>query len=115
MGTIVSKTTGRNVVLVKESESGKVQAYREGHAISEKYRIVQISKQYIVVLKDQVKTKVYQDKFAGKALAEGKGGKSNQPKFAENFSEDGFERKGGKIKMTAAYRDKIVQKTWQKY
>jgi hypothetical protein len=83
IGTIVQQDHTKNVVLVKEGGSGKVQAYRAGHAILEKYRIVAIDNQFIVVLKDRQKTKVFQDKFAGAAVASSSGN-LNTKGFAEN-------------------------------
>jgi type II secretion system protein C len=111
IGTIVQQDHTKNVVLVKELVSGKVQAYRSGHAIMEKFRIIEIENQFIVVLKENKKTKVFQDKFAGSGAAiAGNGGKG----ASDNYSEDGFERKGGKVAMTAMYRDKIVKEDMAK-
>jgi type II secretion system protein C len=112
MGTIVAKTKTRNVVLVKEKVSGKVQAYREGHAILEKYRIQKIAKEYIIILKDNISTKVYQAKFANNKIANNSG--LNREVFSDRYAEEGFERKGGKLKMTSAYRDKVVKQDMAK-
>ncbi len=113
MGAIVQQDRTRSVVLVKEHVSGKVQAYRVGRAIMEKYRILEIDNQFIVVLKDKQKTKVFQDKFAPAAKSIATNNTGRQP-FGDMYSEDGFERKGGKVVMTAIYRDKLLKEDMSK-
>jgi type II secretion system protein C len=112
IGNIVQKDPTKNVVLVKETASGKVQAFRAGYAIMEKFRIVSIDSQFIVVLNGSDKTKVLKDKFSGAGGAVASN--SAIKRFPDSYSEDGFERKGGKVSMTAMYRDKIVKEDMSK-
>lgn len=104
MGSIVSEK--RKVVLTKEINSGKVIAYRIGLLIQGKYKILDIKQEYITVLKGNTKLDVYLDKFGKKVRKKIK--KRSINRIANSYSEDGFERKNNKVKMTSMYRDKLV-------
>jgi general secretion pathway protein C len=110
MGSIISKISDRNVVLLKDITSGKVSAHRIGDTIKNKYRITDIQQEYLklITITGNEELTVFQDKFSSEASA------SNQPKgpapaTAAVFSEPGFERKDRTIAMTSAYRDKLVK------
>lgn len=115
MGTIVQRKAENNVVLVKETKSGKVRALKPGFTLLEKFTIVEISAKYMVIADKDQKSLVYQDKFAGDFV---KSSSNSSPSTlpAGNFSgdapeffkEEGFERQANAINMTGSYRDKLV-------
>lgn len=108
MGTIAQKTPSNNVALVKITSSGSVTAVKIGHIIDNKYKVTDISEKYIrVITRDSKHYLVYSDRFAGEFRNDHSGPmKVINPEGS--YKEDGFERNAGKIAMTAAYRDKIV-------
>lgn len=107
MGSIVQKDTNENVALIKE-ETGTVKAVKKDYVIMDKYKVINVTAQYIeVITRDAKHYLVYQDKFAGSFAPKKSGG----PGLAatDGFKEEGFERTKDKIVMTAMYRDKLVQ------
>lgn len=119
LGTIVSKDSDKSVVLIKDTDTGKVSAFKKEYVIFSKYKVLGIDSKYILVATKKTDSKpsemlaVYQDKFAGemkKAAPKALAGNSKK------YSEDGFERvekddEGSiDVAMTQAYRDKIVKK-----
>jgi len=117
MGTIVSGDPFKSVVLVK-MKSGQVEAYKlEG--IINSYRLISIDKKYVVVTDGKERLQVWQDRFA----SEGKNQQFTRipgdpaPKGGQ-FREPGFERNDPgagdiTVKMTTAYRDKLVKQDLQ--
>jgi type II secretion system protein C len=110
MGSIVQKTPVDNVALIKTGD-GTVTAVKRDHVISDKYKVVAVTQQYIeVITRDSKVYFVYQDKFADSALQVKKvAAAPSNPALADTYREDGFERSKGKIKMTGMYRDKLVK------
>jgi hypothetical protein len=115
MGTIAQKTPDNNVALVKITGSGVVTAVKIGHIIDNKYKVTDVSEKYIRVITRQAEHYlVYLDKFAGefKRSEGGTPGPAVNPDG--NYKEDGFERANGKVAMTTAYRDRIVNQDLSK-
>lgn len=108
MGTIAQKTPANNVALVKVSTSGSVTAVKIGHVIDNKYKVTDISEKYVrVITRDSKHFLVYMDRFAGEFRLDHSGPmKVINPEGS--YKEDGFERNAGKVNMTSAYRDRIV-------
>lgn len=108
MGTIAQKTPENNVALIKLSTNGSVTAVKIGHIIDNKYKVTDISDKYVrVITRDAKNYLVYMDRFAGEFRADSSGSmKVINPEGS--YKEDGFERNAGKVTMTSAYRDKIV-------
>ena len=119
MGSIMNTDKANSVALIKETESGKVKAVKPGHKIlGEKYIVTEVSPKYLIVkdAKSNDQTMVYVDKFAGefKKVASSPSSASGYAANLDAYREDGFERKEGKVSMTAAYRDKIVNQDLSK-
>jgi type II secretory pathway component PulC len=120
MGSIMNTNKADSVALIKETQSGKVKAVKPGHKIlDDKYVVTEVSPKYLVVKdagsSDQML--VYVDKFAGEFKKTAASAPSTPSSYAANldtYKEDGFERKEGKVSMTAAYRDKIVNQDLSK-
>ncbi len=110
MGTIISKKIDRNVVLIKDNVGGKVSAHRIGDLIRDKYQIIEIKQKFLKVIDTKTKKQmlVYQEKFASEAIAARSPSTKSAP-MSDTFSEEGFQRKGKEINMTASYRDKLVK------
>lgn len=107
MGSIIQKDANDNVALIKE-ETGSVRAVKKDHVIMDKYKVINVTSQYIELITREAKHYlVYQDKFAGNFASKNNSG----PNLVNNdtFKEEGFERTKDKIVMTAMYRDKLVQ------
>jgi type II secretory pathway component PulC len=108
MGSIVQKTAEDNVALIKEG-SGTVKAVKRGHVILDKYKVIAVTGRHIeLVTRDATRYLVFLDKFAGE-IKSSANTTSGLAALNDNYSEDGFERKKGKITMTAMYRDKLVK------
>lgn len=120
MGSIMNTNKADSVALIKETQSGKVKAVKPGHKIlDEKYVITEVSPKYLVVkdAKSADQMLVYVDKFAGefkRAVATGSTASGSYSANLDSYKEDGFERKDGKVSMTAAFRDKIVNQDLSK-
>ena len=111
MGSIVEDDLSKNVALIKEIKKGKVQAVKVGFTILGNLTVKKITKKYIEV--EDIKTKkaslVFQEKYASEYQKSNKKTPS-KPKISntDEFSEDGFSRRGGKISVTTAYKDKVL-------
>ena len=114
MGTIAQKTPDNNVALIKVLSGGVVSAVKIGHVIDNKYKVTDVSEKYIRVMTRQAEHYlVYLDKFAGEFRpSTGPHGPAVNPNG--HYKEDGFERKDGKVAMTSAYRDRIVNQDLSK-
>lgn len=109
MGSIVQKAAEDNVALIKE-QSGVVKAVKRDYIISEKYKVLAVYNDHIVVVsRDAKRYLVYSDKFSGASSAGRRGSGPSISSFNDSYSEEGFERRKGKIAMTAAYRDKLIK------
>jgi hypothetical protein len=107
VGTIAQKTAENNVALVKVTSSGSVTAVKIGHVIDNKYKVTDISDKYIrLITRDSKHYLVYLDKFSGEFRRSSVASRPVNPEG--RYKEDGFERDQGKVVMTSAYRDKIV-------
>lgn len=108
MGTIAQKTPSNNVALVKIGTTGSVTAVKIGHVIDNKFKVTDISEKFVrVITRDSKHYLVYMDRFAGEFRLDSSGPmKVINPEGS--YKEDGFERVAGKVTMTSAYRDRIV-------
>ena len=118
MGTIVNTNNKDNVALIKEIVAGHVKAVKNGFKVLEgKFTVADVQTKYILLKTSQGDLHlVYQDKFAGDFLTRKKTTNATYKSAANSdaFNEDGFERKEGKVRMTAAFRDKIVDQDLSK-
>lgn len=111
MGSIVEDDLSKNVALIKELKKGKVQAVKVGFTILGNLSVKKITKKYIEVedIRTKKKSLVYQDKYASDYQSSSK---KSPPKTIifnnDGFSEEGFIRRGDKISVTAAYKDKVL-------
>lgn len=116
MGTIVKAGSGTGgVALVKENNQGSVKAVKAGGTLLGKsYSVLEVHAKYMILAKsDQSRILVYQDKFAGefrgnKVVDEKMVSKPSNLGTGESFKEEGFERHNNQIKMSASYRDRLV-------
>ena len=109
VGTIAQKTPSNNVALVKVISSGSVVAVKIGHVIDSKYKVTDISDKYVrVITRDSQHWLVFLDKFSGEFKTVASSGPRAVIDPVGSFKEDGFERNNGKVAMTAAYRNRIV-------
>ncbi len=114
MGTIVRAGTGSGVALVKENSSGAVKAVKSGNPVaSNNYVVQEVHSKYMILRRaDKSLLLVFQDKFANE-FAGGKVASDPLPRTqpaggSDYFREDGFERNRDQVKMSAAYRDRLV-------
>jgi type II secretion system protein C len=105
VGTITHSSGGANVALVKETDSGRVQAVKPGHNILKTYKVIEVKPKYIVIQKDQEWRIVFQSKFAGEFMDSNASRKGN----LSSYKEEGFERSDAAIRMTAQYRDRLIK------
>ncbi len=119
MGSIANTDPQKSVGLVKETASGKIQAVRAGHKLGE-YTVQEITYRYMIISKGTQSYLVYQSKFAGdfsRAAADGPPPSNAAALVApgtDSYSEDGFERSRGKVRVTAAYRNKLISQDLSK-
>ena len=113
MGSILHKNQQKNVALIKNRETKKVRAIKKGFVVNKDYITKLITEKYIIMTEKGTKKEllVYHDKFAKefrqkKVIAPAKLSKVNASGY---YSEDGFERKNGKIRMTKEFRDDLVK------
>lgn len=112
IGTIVHSNNKENVALVKEIEGSRVKAVKIGFRLLNKYTVSEVQTKYIILQSAQNDLHViYQDKFASDFLPRKKNIQGTAQSYVggDSYSEDGFERKGDKVSMTAAFRDKVVE------
>ncbi|MGE0174792.1 MAG: PDZ domain-containing protein [Oligoflexales bacterium] len=107
MGSIAHTDAAQTVVLIKEAKTGKVRAVKKGFLVAGEFKVLEATAKYLMLEKKTgEKHLVYQSSFAG----EFKG--NSMPTTASSdldyYSEDGFERKAGKIRMTASYKDNMI-------
>lgn len=108
MGSIVQKSLEDNVALIKE-QSGSVKAVKRDHIIAEKYKVIAVYRDHIEILtRESKRYLVYSDKFSASLQAKPGAGPNLDPS-GDSYSEEGFERRKGKIAMTGAYRDKLIK------
>lgn len=116
MGTIAQKTPDNNVALIKIISSGQVTAVKMGHIIIDgKYKVTDVSEKFIrVMTRDNQHFLVYLDKFAGEFRSYDSAVRGPAVNPDGNYKEDGFERTNGRVNMTSAYRDRIVNQDLSK-
>ena len=107
MGAIVQKDTTDNVALIKE-DSGTVLAVKKDFIIMDKYKVVAVNEHNLELIDRQSKHyTVYHGKFFDEhKQTVASGGKSEA--LSDKYQEEGFERNGGKINVSASFRDKLV-------
>ncbi len=118
MGSITNADPQKSVALVKEINSGKVSAVRRGHRLGN-YIVGEVTFRYMILTKGAENFLVYQSKFAGEFLRANDSAPAstdNATTFAlqDNYSEEGFERRGGKVQMNASYRNQLINKDLSK-
>jgi type II secretion system protein C len=108
VGAIVQKTSANNVALIKE-DSGSVKAVKKDFIIMDKYKVIAVSENSIEAIdRNGQRYFVYHGKFMEDSAA--KTAANQKMNLApDRYQEDGFERKGGKIAVSASYRDKMVK------
>lgn len=108
VGAITNADQQNNVALVKETQSGRVEAVKMGYKLLD-FKVSVVTGKFIMLEKAGKQTLVYQNKFAGEFT--GSTPSTRPGAFAaanDNYSEDGFERKGNKVKISGTFRDKVV-------
>ena len=114
MGTIVKGGTGAGVALIKESASGSVKAVKSGNPILNKtYLVKEVHGKYIIVTRqDGRPLLIFQDKFAsefrGSKIAADSAPPALSSSSSDSYREPGFERVKDQVKITASYRDRLV-------
>lgn len=114
MGTIVSpKKSGDNVMLLKLPDQS-VSAFRVGLPLAlggTKYQVAFISENELRLESDAELLRVYRDGFSGALLGTAVAETKEEAKAprAESFSEEGFERKNGSIRVSKGYRDRMIK------
>lgn len=115
IGAIVgnSKSKG-NVVLIKETSSGKVRAVKSGHVIKGKHKILEIAEKYLIVEKqNKQRMQVYRYGVAKQTTPRNRPiPKLHSSLLADKsfYSEDGFERKDNKVRITDEFRKNLLNK-----
>lgn len=113
MGTIVKGASGAGVALIKEAATGSVKAVKSGNVILNKaYQVQEVHGKYIIVSRqDGSKLLVFQDKFASE-FRDNKVAADPAPRMvdgtSDSYREPGFERVKDQVKITATYRDRLV-------
>lgn len=113
MGTIVKGASGAGVALIKEAATGTVKAVKAGNQILGKaYLIKEVHGKYIIVEKQGGgRLLVFQDKFSreftGNQIAADPAPRAVQT-ATDTYREEGFERVKDQVKISAAYRDRLV-------
>ncbi len=114
LGTILQKNEADNVILIKQLSNKKVDAFRIGFKILDKYWITKIAKDFIEVSENKdsqaVLTRIYSDAFDLKIAAK----PTLEPKIAtgslpSTFEEEGFKRDNNNVALTEDYRKKIKE------
>ena len=108
VGTITNPQSENNVALIKELASGRVHAVKTGYKILKDYDVKEIQNKFIVLLINSTNHLVFQSKFSGEFQSTGTTARGSTGRLNGLFQEDGFERNSGQIKMTAAYRDRLI-------
>ncbi|MEY4631477.1 MAG: ral secretion pathway protein GspC [Pseudomonadota bacterium] len=113
MGTIVKGATGAGVALIKEAATGTVKAVKAGNQILGKaYLVKEVHGKYIVVTKlDGSRLLIFQDKFSrefsGNQIAADPAPRTSQA-GNDVYREEGFERIKDQVKISATYRDRLI-------
>jgi type II secretory pathway component PulC len=110
VGAIVhkDKADDQNVALIKE-KSGSIKAVKKDFVVMEKYKVIAIREKYIeLITRDAKRYLVYQNKFRGEFASTSRSPQTLAATGSDYFKEDGFERTKDRVKMSAAYRDKLV-------
>lgn len=112
LGTIISQK-GTNVVLLKNRQTNKVEAQREGSQLNAKYTIVEITPTWMLLSYQQggsqLFLQVFKDGFGGGKKVENSGQPAVVDEMQDSYREDGFERDRNSITMTDAYREKLIK------
>lgn len=114
MGAITDRDN--NVILLKFKESGKVTAFRIGYSIelnNKHYAVTKIDNNYLIVSEagnPKGRIQILKEGFAnlGKKVASQE--KSERKSSLNSYSEEGFERKEGEIRITPEFRDDLIKK-----
>jgi type II secretory pathway component PulC len=110
MGTISNRVSSDNVALIKEASTGRVRAVKPSFEIVG-YRVREVSKKYVMLVKNNQTHLVYLNKFSGEFKQTAPVVSQTPTSYAaltDHYSEEGFERKGEQINISAKLRDKLV-------
>jgi len=107
VGAIVQKNSESNVALIKE-DSGAVKAVKRDFIILDKYKVLSVYQNSIHAIDREGKTYlIYHGKFMDDGTKTASQGARTQTQ--DRYREEGFERRGGTISVSASYRDKLVK------
>jgi type II secretory pathway component PulC len=108
MGSIANTDAAKTVVLIKEQKSGKVRAVKKGFLVAGEFKVLEATAKYLLLEKKTgEKQLVYQSSFA-REFAGSNSGPATASSDLDYYSEDGFERKAGKIRMTASFKENLI-------
>lgn len=115
IGAIVGNQKSKgNVALIKELTSGKVRAVKVNFNILGNHRILEIAEKFMIVeTKDKKKVQVYRYSVpASSSPIRAPIPKINSSLIADKnfYSEDGFERKNNKVRITDEFRKNLLNK-----
>lgn len=114
VGAIANAKHEDNVALVKEVASGRVKAVKIGFPLLEGYKVTEVTGKYIMLKKSNSTLLVYQNKFAGEFAKQTSTPTGVMASLSDVYNEDGFERKGSKVFVSAGFRDKLVNEDLSK-
>jgi len=106
LGAVVSNKGG--VALVKNLESGKVQAFRTGENVYGLGTLLSVDRQVMVILEGSGSMTSISSKLGG-AFRKGKVVSKVYVSNEDKHIEDGFERVGNKINVDSRYRDRMLK------
>jgi type II secretion system protein C len=106
VGTISNSTSGANVALIREVESGKIEAVKAGFTVMKSFRVIEVKPKYVVLQRQNEFRIVFQNKFAGEFSSSATTQMKNN---LSTYKEEGFERSELNIRMTSQYRDRMVR------
>lgn len=112
IGSIISQKKN-NVALLKIKASGKVLACRAGYPLMDKYTVVEIRSDYLILKESSVKQeaifKVYKDGLARiPSASQSTAQTTTNQGMTGSFREEGFEREKNTIRLSEDYRSSKI-------
>ncbi|MFK7873818.1 MAG: PDZ domain-containing protein [Oligoflexales bacterium] len=107
MGSIVGNGPKNNVVLIKNVETSRVMALRVGHDI-EGWEVLAISEEKMRLQKGEEKIDIFKDRFRAPETVQIERPMKTKTIHQDRYSEEGFERVAGKIRVTSAYKTEML-------
>ena len=111
LGSIHASSQGQDsVLLIKELKTRKVKALKKGYPFLRHCRIASISQKSVLIF--SWKTKEYFSLYFDNFIPSQREKKGPAPDLKQNnsYREEGFDRYGGRITLTKAYKNNILQK-----